>query len=96
MLVPFKDDNPKITENTGFQAGSDSTPMANHKYVTIKCKENQYFLINIRYIVLLLVKMTTFGVFFIHICHLKLFHFDYKIKVCYFFIKKERENGKII
>ena len=28
MLVPFKDDNPKITENTGFQAGSDSTPMA--------------------------------------------------------------------
>ena len=29
MLVPFKDDNPKSTENTGFQAGSDSTPMAN-------------------------------------------------------------------
>ena len=28
MLVPFKDDNPKSTENTGFQAGSDSTPMA--------------------------------------------------------------------
>ena len=31
MLVPFKDDNPKITENTGFQAGSDSTPMANYR-----------------------------------------------------------------
>ena len=33
MLVPFKDDNPKITENTGFQAGSDSTPMAMHKSI---------------------------------------------------------------
>ena len=31
MLVSFKDDNPKSTENTGFQAGSDSTPMAMHK-----------------------------------------------------------------
>jgi len=30
MLVPFKDDNPKSAENTGFQAGSDSTPMAIH------------------------------------------------------------------
>ena len=34
MLVPFKDDNPKSTENTGFQAGSDSTPMASH-WITI-------------------------------------------------------------
>ncbi len=28
MLVPFKDDNPKSTENTDFQAGSDNPPMA--------------------------------------------------------------------
>ena len=26
--MPFKDDKPKDAENTGFQAGSDNTPMA--------------------------------------------------------------------
>ena len=28
MLAPFKDDNPKNTKNTDFQAGSDNSPMA--------------------------------------------------------------------
>ncbi len=28
MLTHFKDDNPKNTKNTDFQAGSDNTPMA--------------------------------------------------------------------
>ena len=28
MLVPFKDDNPKSAENSDFQAGLDSTPLA--------------------------------------------------------------------
>ena len=52
MLVPFKDDNPKITENTGFQAGSDSTPMANlHSVmiILILFRKSQLFLQSIYY-----------------------------------------------
>ena len=40
--MPFKDDKPKDAENTGFQAGSDNTPMANHWRV----KRSAAFVIN--------------------------------------------------